>query len=153
MKLNRIFTLSIAFVMLFGLMSATAPKSTSENSYISATNPQSKKVERATKFLNSKFGKWVIKQHQKSISKRSHKLNIKLAKAEKKGDAKKIERIKKKQQNLGKLGLWLIIGGLIGLVLGLIIAVGSPSAGGAIWVLGGLAILVGLILVLINLAQ
>ena len=181
---SKIFAIAISF-LAFSTLSSFAPMSVSptvslsvsvpsaNNAVLSTvsdvtpekssdiTNPKAdKKAKKMEKLLNSKAGKWLIAKMQKSMEKRHVKLSKKLAIAEKAGDTKKVDKIKKKMDakagNLKQLAKFLIVGGLICMLVGLLFGFlgygynnGSYGAGGFFWALGTLAVVVGLIILLL----
>ncbi len=159
------------FFLAFFTLSSFAPSGTSVSApvianAITATTSEAPKADKKArlmqKMLNTKVGKWALRKMQTSMEKRNAKLSTKLAIAEKAGDVKKVDKIKKqmaKKGNLKRIGLYLIVGGLIAVILGIVIAAGSVTSGsssgfglgGLLYVLGGLAILIGLIVLILGL--
>jgi hypothetical protein len=163
---SKFFAIAI-FFLAFTTLSSFAPSSTPSNTSISApsatnahtseitpekssdvTNPKvDKKAKRMQKILNSKAGKWLIAKMQKRIEKRHAKLSNRLAIAEKAGDTKKVDKIKKEMNakggNLKRLSIALIVIGLICLLVGILVN------SGPIYGLGGLLLLIGLIILLL----
>lgn len=150
---------SISLPVVAGSTTAEAPKA-------------DKKAKMMQKLLNTKMGKWAVGKLQKRIEKRNAKLSAKLAIAEKAGDVKKVDSIKKqmkKQINFKSLGLWLLIGGVLAIIIGYIIVVASAvnvinsngtttsssgfGLGSALLYLGWLAALVGIVFIIVGFVQ
>ena len=148
-------------LMMFFSLSSSSPISESAKSALTSISPENEKQPSAMeKVLSSKVGKWAMKR----MEKRHNRLSAKLAAAEKAGDVKKVERIKQKMSakaSLTRIGLWLMVGGLLALIIGFVIALGSATSGSSsgfglgalLYVLGGLAFSVGVILLIIGLVQ
>ena len=145
------------FFLAFITLSSFAPNNTSVpapviSSTITKTALEApkadKKAERIQKLLNSKAAKWLLAKMQKRAEKRHEKLSKKLAIAEKAGDVKKVDKIKKqldsKKGDLKKLSIALIVIGLICLLVGILVS------SGPLYGVGGLLLLVGLIILLLD---
>ena len=174
---SKIFATAI-FFLAFTTLSSFAPTPTPNvrlnvvaNNVITekssdVTNPKAdKKAKLLQKLLKTKAGKWAFAKMQKNAEKRHEKLSKKLSKklaiAEKAGDTKKVDKIKKqmnsKKGDLKKLAKILIIGGLIAMLFAVLFGGlgygyknGSYGASGVFWALGTLALFIGLLILLLD---
>ena len=162
MKLK--FTAFALVMMVFFSLSNASSISVSVTSTLTSISPKNDKQKAImTKFLSSKIGKLIIKK----LEKRHARLSTKLAIAEKAGDVKKVKRIKQRMSAKGDLvrvGLWILLGGVLGVIIGVGIfltginntrsSLGPGYFLGLLLIgLGQLAFLVGLIILIIGLIQ
>ncbi len=135
-----LFLVNFSSTNVFAGFNGEIAVSTPDNSPSKAdkkNEKNAKKIEKLQKFLNSKFGQWLISR----IEKRTEKMQAKIGKSD---NPKKEART---MANLTRIGLILMLIGLALLVLGLVVL------SGALWGLGGLVFLVGLILLIIGLVS
>lgn len=138
--------LGLVFIFTF-LLGSSAFAGTTPSLADKASDKQERKMEKLQKFLNSKFGQWLVKTALKKAEKKADREEAKMEKAKEQG---KTYRVKEKKQTmlgtLGLVGVILLAVGFVFIILGLL--------SWTLWILsflGGLMLLTGLILLIIEL--